>query len=1004
MINKQNPVGEESAKDFSESYVPFEEFEEAPANQIVQPDAIIEEAVGASPGIVFSPFRQFLARIGGASVYVSTGDGRPLDLPFDALVIPADAQAALTGSFALHAEEVLADDWTFFKVGVHSSLSSLGGSLKPDHPVFVPILSRPFTLIAATGWVKASERATLDGAAQAVRAVIAGCRVRRLSRVAIPLLGARGGGLPPVQVVRAMLAEARSALPAASGIRELTIIAQEEEAYEKAISLFTRIPQRFANDLPGGEDLLDVAGEVQALTDILLLRDLQPPLAVGILGGWGTGKSFVMDLMRRHIQHVRGLPPGGWEAKGAGLYVGHVYPVTFDAWTYAKSNLWASLMQTIFFELSRQVHLEQRIRDRFQPDPDLEGRLWRLLHAASDRDREALLDLEGLEGYLEELSSPEAQLDAEGGRVLWEVVAKLKVGQQSVLAQKQEELASITASIEEQKASLEEEVDKALRDKTYELAWSNVSAGLKRIVTEALSATQGGEAVARDGRAARDFLSQVGSDAAAVPMSLKAFWIRVKANPVVSASTVLVFLVLLGAGLLLDEQLPRAVAFLGSVLTPLAAAVQTAKSWRAQVAAAWSGLEREVRAAESSVENERAAILQRKLEESPAAGQLRELEEGRRRLESEIGRLRQQIGFTADYVSVADLVQARLGKAEYEGELGLLHRVQRDLDELSQALCLPPEHPLHSRLPEQFPRGPARIVLFVDDLDRCPPERVVEVLEAVQLLVKTPLFVVVLAMDVRYVTRALEKVYKDILLRHGNPCGLDYIEKIVQIPYSVRPIDSSSVERFLRGQMEVQAAQEAAPEPPASGSSDSQAGPSSASGRVEEPAPITPEVVAFTVDELEWVKRCCQRLPLSPRAVKRVVNALKLLKIVWFRPNRHQQPEPGVQEAFVVLLALSAAYPNGMRSLFEELSRRAKEEWGVGIAATLGQLAPRLGDLCSAEEAAGLEKNLELIPAAATVDPDLWATLELVRSLSFVAEIGYDPADERAWAADPNRG
>jgi len=45
-----------------------------------------------------------------------------------------------------------------------------------------------------------------------------------------------------------------------------------------------------------------------------------------------------------------------------------------------------------------------------------------------------------------------------------------------------------------------------------------------------------------------------------------------------------------------------------------------------------------------------------------------------------------------------------------------------------------------------FPRGLPRVVLFIDDLDRCPPARVVEVLEATQLLVKTRLFVVVMAM------------------------------------------------------------------------------------------------------------------------------------------------------------------------------------------------------------------------------------------------------------------
>jgi predicted KAP-like P-loop ATPase len=76
--------------------------------------------------------------------------------------------------------------------------------------------------------------------------------------------------------------------------------------------------------------------------------------------------------------------------------------------------------------------------------------------------------------------------------------------------------------------------------------------------------------------------------------------------------------------------------------------------------------------------------------------------------------------------------------------------------------------------------GPARIVLFIDDLDRCPPDRVVEVLEAVQLLVKTPLFIAVVAIDERYVTRALEKYYAGVLFHQGRPSGTDYLEKIIR--------------------------------------------------------------------------------------------------------------------------------------------------------------------------------------------------------------------------------
>src|SRR5262249_16171907 len=57
-----------------------------------------------------------------------------------------------------------------------------------------------------------------------------------------------------------------------------------------------------------------------------------------------------------------------------------------------------------------------------------------------------------------------------------------------------------------------------------------------------------------------------------------------------------------------------------------------------------------------------------------------------------------------------------------------------------------------------------RIILYIDDLDRCPPDKVVEVLQAVHLLLAFPLFVVVMAVDVRWVSQSLEAYYEKLLL------------------------------------------------------------------------------------------------------------------------------------------------------------------------------------------------------------------------------------------------
>ena len=170
-------------------------------------------------------------------------------------------------------------------------------------------------------------------------------------------------------------------------------------------------------------------------------------------------------------------------------------------------------------------------------------------------------------------------------------------------------------------------------------------------------------------------------------------------------------------------------------------------------------------------------------------------------LKLQVEEQRQRVGITANYASLIDFVSDRLQTDDYGKRLGLMQQVRQDLAALSDRLT-DWEHN-QEELKKLFPRGEPRVVLYIDDLDRCPPDRVVEVLESVQLLLNTRLFIVVLGLDDRYAARALEDVYDGVLKRGGKPSGLDYIEKIIQIPYRMRPISSSKVESYFRNQLKV---------------------------------------------------------------------------------------------------------------------------------------------------------------------------------------------------------
>jgi hypothetical protein len=91
--------------------------------------------------------------------------------------------------------------------------------------------------------------------------------------------------------------------------------------------------------------------------------------------------------------------------------------------------------------------------------------------------------------------------------------------------------------------------------------------------------------------------------------------------------------------------------------------------------------------------------------------------------------------------------------------------------------------------------GISRVVVLVDDLDRCLPETVVGTLEAIKLFLSVPRMGFVIAADERSVTQAIATRYE----RTPKPQEMarDYLEKIVQIPLTVPALGESDTEAYL---------------------------------------------------------------------------------------------------------------------------------------------------------------------------------------------------------------
>lgn len=75
-----------------------------------------------------------------------------------------------------------------------------------------------------------------------------------------------------------------------------------------------------------------------------------------------------------------------------------------------------------------------------------------------------------------------------------------------------------------------------------------------------------------------------------------------------------------------------------------------------------------------------------------------------------------------------------------------------------------------------------RIVILIDDLDRCPPDAIVQLLEAIHVLTDVQGFVFVLALDYEVLIKAVEEKY-------ATADAALFIEKIIQIPFWIPEVD-----------------------------------------------------------------------------------------------------------------------------------------------------------------------------------------------------------------------
>jgi hypothetical protein len=240
----------------------------------------------------------------------------------------------------------------------------------------------------------------------------------------------------------------------------------------------------------------------------------------------------------------------------------------------------------------------------------------------------------------------------------------------------------------------------------------------------------------------------------------------------------------------------------------------------------------------------------------------------------------------------------------YREQMGYQHRVMEDLRFVYSCLK---RHEGHE----------SRVVVFIDDLDRCSEEKIIEVLQAITLILGDSKFFVFLGMDTEMIYRAVRAHYSGEQEDDSLPSNLpeQYLHKIIQISFYLPETSRELRRAYLDSLFSAASRQTGEPPlpPPDPKRNGKRTPPSASDGRL----PVNfssirhspPVEVEDTPAELATFKEHLRFLEDNPRAVKRLVNLHRLVKIILTVKQQQLLSRKDEQRKLVRWLLFCAGWP-----------------------------------------------------------------------------------------------
>lgn len=513
-------------------------------------------------------------------------------------------------------------------------------------------------------------------------------------------------------------------------------------------------PSTIANYTPDtdfGNDYLNFSPDIEAFAKVITSKSFNPPLAIALFGKWGAGKSFFMEKLKDRIQLLSKL--------NNSTYCSGVAQIHFNAWSYMDTNLWASIVDRIFSELNIFINKESQENEEDNIRSKLEE------------------ELSLLKDFEDSVSKRREDYEKRKNELL-----EKKRNKESIIQEKIDELKS---------KSFKEALSSGVN---YRHDIENAVKGHSDILSD--NAMDNPDLALHEFRSNRTFIYYLFKEWS----WLRIFSVFLIVSTILILPQVFVYCDILES--VLTSGLWQLITAPFAVLIPVLVSFKKAyKVIKPITASLWEIKRRYDDKTKEVIYNYEIEVKTLELEVEQLLTDLRAIESEISTNQNEIEKIEYKIEKGIASQALYSFIERRANNIDYQKHLGLISLIRKDFKKLSRLFIQSKDEQEDSEFLNYFKTPLQRIVLYIDDLDRCPANKVIEVLEAVNLLMSFPLFVVVVGVDPRWVKNALLKEHNDQFSEESKTLEsidvLNYLEKIFQIPFHLKQPSDSDIKSMI---------------------------------------------------------------------------------------------------------------------------------------------------------------------------------------------------------------